>query len=63
RNWSKFYATIYSKDVLFMSCLIYRTIFCRGSLQITSAGFQFLPHSPHAQLWDLLLQYLHLAEV
>ncbi|KAG5648235.1 hypothetical protein DXG03_006193 [Asterophora parasitica] len=35
----------------------------RGSpLQITSAGFQFLLHSPHDQLWDLLLQYLHLAE-
>ncbi|KAF9460342.1 transcription factor Tfb2-domain-containing protein [Collybia nuda] len=35
----------------------------RGSpLQITSAGFQFLLHSPHAQLWDLLLQYLHMAE-
>ena len=32
-------------------------------LQITSAGFQFLLHSPHAQLWDLLLQYLHMAEV
>ncbi|KAF8963144.1 transcription factor Tfb2-domain-containing protein [Flammula alnicola] len=31
-------------------------------LQITSAGFQFLLHSPHDQLWDLLLQYLHLAE-
>ncbi|RDB25820.1 RNA polymerase II transcription factor B subunit 2 [Hypsizygus marmoreus] len=31
-------------------------------LQITSAGFQFLLHSPHAQLWDLLLQYLHMAE-
>ncbi|KAJ3982165.1 transcription factor Tfb2-domain-containing protein [Lentinula detonsa] len=34
-----------------------------GSLpQITSAGFQFLLHHPHAQLWDLLLQYLHMAE-
>ncbi|TFK33448.1 transcription factor Tfb2-domain-containing protein [Crucibulum laeve] len=31
-------------------------------LQITSAGFQFLLHTPHEQLWDLLLQYLHLAE-
>ncbi|KAF9475450.1 transcription factor Tfb2 [Pholiota conissans] len=31
-------------------------------LQITSAGFQFLLHTPHDQLWDLLLQYLHLAE-
>ncbi|KAJ7590227.1 transcription factor Tfb2-domain-containing protein [Mycena floridula] len=30
-------------------------------LQITSAGFQFLLHSPHEQLWDLLLQYLHMA--
>ncbi|KAF5327195.1 hypothetical protein D9619_004975 [Psilocybe cf. subviscida] len=33
-----------------------------SSLQITSAGFQFLLHSPHEQLWDLLLQYLRLAE-
>ncbi|KAF7773172.1 hypothetical protein Agabi119p4_5339 [Agaricus bisporus var. burnettii] len=33
-----------------------------GPLQITSSGFQFLLHSPHAQLWDLLLQYLHLAQ-
>ncbi|CAA7267465.1 unnamed protein product [Cyclocybe aegerita] len=33
-----------------------------GLLQITSAGFQFLLHPPHDQLWDLLLQYLHLAE-
>lgn len=31
-------------------------------LQITSPGFQFLLQSPHDQLWDLLLQYLHLAE-
>jgi hypothetical protein len=39
-------------------------LFCSGSaLQITSAGFQFLLHSPHAQLWDLLLEYLHMAEV
>jgi len=34
-----------------------------ATLQITSSGFQFLLHSPHAQLWELLLQYLHLAEV
>lgn len=34
-----------------------------GSLQITSLGFQFLLHSPHAQLWELLLQYLHMVEV
>ncbi|KAF6759831.1 transcription factor Tfb2-domain-containing protein [Ephemerocybe angulata] len=33
-----------------------------GSLQISSTGFQFLLHSPHEQLWHLLLQYLHLAE-
>ncbi|KLO17254.1 transcription factor Tfb2 [Schizopora paradoxa] len=33
-----------------------------GAMQITSLGFQFLLHSPHAQLWELLLQYLHLAE-
>lgn len=32
-------------------------------LQITSGGFQFLLHSPHDQLWELLLQYLRLAEV
>ncbi|KAG5353457.1 hypothetical protein C0989_006614 [Termitomyces sp. Mn162] len=35
----------------------------RGSpLQITSIGFQFLLHSPHDQLWALLLQYLDMAE-
>jgi len=33
-----------------------------GAMQITSLGFQFLLHSPHAQLWELLLQYLDLAE-
>ncbi|KII89693.1 hypothetical protein PLICRDRAFT_39828 [Plicaturopsis crispa FD-325 SS-3] len=33
-----------------------------SSLQITSAGFQFLLHSPRAQLWDLLLQYLQAEE-
>ncbi|KAF8713530.1 hypothetical protein AX14_012955, partial [Amanita brunnescens Koide BX004] len=33
-----------------------------ATLEITSAGFQFLLHPPHAQLWDLLLQYLHMAE-
>ncbi|KAI5122551.1 hypothetical protein M0805_005278 [Coniferiporia weirii] len=33
-----------------------------GFMQITSLGFQFLLHSPHAQLWELLLQYLHMAE-
>lgn len=33
-----------------------------SALQITSSGFQFLLHSPHAQLWELLLQYLHMAE-
>ncbi|GJJ09372.1 hypothetical protein Clacol_003594 [Clathrus columnatus] len=32
------------------------------SMRITSAGFQFLLHSPHEQLWMLLLQYLHMAE-
>jgi hypothetical protein len=35
----------------------------RGLMRITSLGFQFLLHSPHAQLWELLLQYLHMAEV
>ncbi|KAF8813494.1 transcription factor Tfb2 [Phlegmacium glaucopus] len=29
---------------------------------ITSAGFQFVLHTPNDQLWDLLLQYFHLAE-
>ncbi|KAH9838443.1 transcription factor Tfb2-domain-containing protein [Rhodofomes roseus] len=33
-----------------------------GVLQITSSGFQFLLHDPHAQLWELLLQFLHMAE-
>ncbi|KAH8100791.1 transcription factor Tfb2-domain-containing protein [Cristinia sonorae] len=33
-----------------------------SALQITSSGFQFLLHTPHAQLWELLLQYLHMAE-
>ncbi|KAI6099745.1 transcription factor Tfb2-domain-containing protein [Pisolithus sp. B1] len=33
-----------------------------STLQITSVGFQFLLHSPHDQLWSLLLQYLHMAE-
>ncbi|KAJ3555340.1 hypothetical protein NM688_g2633 [Phlebia brevispora] len=33
-----------------------------SSLQITSLGFQFLLHTPHAQLWELLLQYLYMAE-
>ncbi|KIJ14446.1 hypothetical protein PAXINDRAFT_135073 [Paxillus involutus ATCC 200175] len=33
-----------------------------STLQITSSGFQFLLHSPHDQLWSLLLQYLHMAE-
>ncbi|KAF8532300.1 transcription factor Tfb2-domain-containing protein [Gautieria morchelliformis] len=32
------------------------------NMKITSAGFQFLLHSPHEQLWTLLLQYLHMAE-
>ncbi|KAG6814025.1 hypothetical protein H0H92_003875 [Tricholoma furcatifolium] len=30
--------------------------------EITSVGFQFLLHSPHDQLWALLLQYLDMAE-
>ncbi|KAK7690951.1 hypothetical protein QCA50_006054 [Cerrena zonata] len=33
-----------------------------SALQITSSGFQFLLHAPHTQLWELLLQYLHMAE-
>lgn len=32
------------------------------STRITSAGFQFLLHSPHEQIWMLLLQYLDMAE-
>ena len=31
--------------------------------QITSSGFQFLLHTPHDQLWALLLQYLEMSEV
>ncbi|KAH9954343.1 transcription factor Tfb2 [Russula dissimulans] len=34
----------------------------QGQLQITSSGFQFLLHTPHAQLWELLLQYLQMVE-
>lgn len=33
-----------------------------GLLRITSAGFQFLLLTPHAQLWELLLHYLRLQE-
>ncbi|EIW83705.1 transcription factor Tfb2 [Coniophora puteana RWD-64-598 SS2] len=33
-----------------------------STLQITSSGFQFLLYSPRDQLWDLLLQYLHMVE-
>ncbi|KAL1741910.1 transcription factor Tfb2-domain-containing protein [Schizophyllum fasciatum] len=33
-----------------------------GSLRITSAGFQFLLLTPHAQLWELLIHYLRLQE-
>ncbi|KAJ7671445.1 transcription factor Tfb2 [Mycena polygramma] len=51
-----------SKDVLFLLQRSGLMAASQGSLQITSAGFQFLLHSPHAQLWDLLLQYLRLAE-
>ena len=32
-------------------------------MRITSLGFQFLLHSAHSQLWELLLQYLQMAEV
>ncbi|KAI9454703.1 transcription factor Tfb2-domain-containing protein [Russula earlei] len=34
----------------------------QGQLQITSSGFQFLLHTPHTQLWELLLQYLQTLE-
>ncbi|KAI4525460.1 transcription factor Tfb2 [Schizophyllum commune Loenen D] len=33
-----------------------------GTLRITSAGFQFLLLTPHAQLWELLIHYLRLQE-
>ncbi|PCH42362.1 transcription factor Tfb2 [Wolfiporia cocos MD-104 SS10] len=52
-----------SKEVLFLlqrSGLM--TSMHGGALQITSSGFQFLLHSPHAQLWELLLQYLQIVE-
>ncbi|KAJ7760628.1 transcription factor Tfb2 [Mycena maculata] len=51
-----------SKDVLYLLQRSGLMASPHGSLQITSAGFQFLLHSPHAQLWDLLLQYLRMAE-
>lgn len=38
-------------------------LFIRNGQQITSKGFQFLLYTPHEQLWDLLLQYLRMAEV
>jgi len=38
-------------------------VLIRNGQQITSKGFQFLLYTPHEQLWDLLLQYLHMAEV
>lgn len=45
------------------SCFSLLSIDSGAILQITSSGFQFLLHSPHDQLWNLLLQYLHMAEV
>ncbi|KAL1949412.1 hypothetical protein VTO73DRAFT_8293 [Trametes versicolor] len=51
-----------SKGVLYLlerSGLMARV---HGALQITSGGFQFLLHPPHVQLWELLLQYLQMAE-
>ncbi|KAG8708383.1 RNA polymerase II transcription factor B 52 kDa subunit [Ceratobasidium sp. 395] len=33
-----------------------------GGHKITSTGFQFLLQSPRAQLWDILLQYLHMSD-
>ncbi|KZS92011.1 transcription factor Tfb2 [Sistotremastrum niveocremeum HHB9708] len=33
-----------------------------SQLQISSLGFQFLLHTPHEQLWELLLQYLKMVE-
>ncbi|QRV90374.1 RNA polymerase II transcription factor B subunit 2 [Ceratobasidium sp. AG-Ba] len=33
-----------------------------GGHTITSTGFQFLLQSPRAQLWDILLQYLHMSD-
>ncbi|KIJ50918.1 hypothetical protein M422DRAFT_159156, partial [Sphaerobolus stellatus SS14] len=33
-----------------------------SSMRITSAGFQFLLHSPHEQLWILLMQYFNMTD-
>ncbi|KAF7317198.1 RNA polymerase II transcription factor B subunit 2 [Mycena chlorophos] len=49
-----------SKDVLFL--LKQSGLMASGTNQITSEGFQFLLQSPHAQLWQLLLEYLRMAE-
>ncbi|KAJ7220293.1 transcription factor Tfb2 [Mycena pura] len=51
-----------SKDVLFLLEQSGLMGSHNGSFQITSSGFQFLLHSPHAQLWALLLEYLRMAE-
>ncbi|KAF7327323.1 RNA polymerase II transcription factor B subunit 2 [Mycena kentingensis (nom. inval.)] len=51
-----------SKDVLFLLEQSGLMASHHGTLQITSAGFQFLLQSPHAQLWQLLLEYLRMAE-
>ncbi|GBE88578.1 RNA polymerase II transcription factor B subunit 2 [Sparassis crispa] len=51
-----------SQDVLFLLQRSGLMAKANGALQITSSGFQFLLHPPHAQLWELLLQYLHMAE-
>lgn len=51
-----------SKGVLFLLERSALMASMYGAMQITSTGFQFLLHSPHDQLWDLLLQYLHLAQ-
>ncbi|KAJ7056776.1 transcription factor Tfb2-domain-containing protein [Mycena amicta] len=51
-----------SKDVLFLLERSGLMASHNGTLQITSEGFQFLLQSPHAQLWQLLLEYLRMAE-
>ncbi|CAK5281361.1 unnamed protein product [Mycena citricolor] len=51
-----------SKEVLYLLTRSGLMASPNGSMQITSAGFQFLLYSPHEQLWDLLLQYLRMTE-
>lgn len=48
--------------LLDMSGLMAKSDGSRGSLHITARGFQFLLEDVHTQLWDVLLQYLSLAD-